>query len=232
MHPTMERLYEAARTSSPPVTGQSAVARALGETPQVVKNWESRGVSKRGLVKAQSVFDVDATWLERGNGTVRKLAAVTDSGADYHHETDDADAMLIPLLANGASMGPGNDELDGDVFIGALTVSERWVTREVRPSSPGALRFIHAYGESMAPTFADGDVLLVDTGARDPATIDGIYVLRAHGRLFVKRVRQRLDGQIEISSDNPTVKTVDVLDGSSQIEAMGRVIWAWNGRKL
>lgn len=177
----------------------------------------------RDLLNIATALDVSPHWLATGEGQMRGT-----SEAVFISES----ATRIPLLANAASMGRGSDELEGDVFLGALTVSTRWLTREVRPSSPAALRFIHAYGESMAPTFADGDVLLVDTGVRDPASIDGIYVLRANGRLFVKRVRQRLDGQMEISSDNPTVKTVDVLDGSSQIEAVGRVIWAWNGKKL
>lgn len=217
---TLRQRLKAARDEAG-LTQPELAARA-GVAQSTIGNIEA-GTRKRPreLLSIAAALGVNPEWLETGDGPMK-------SGVDIVAPA----SVRIPLLANGASMGPGSDELDGDVFIGALTVSERWVTREVRPSSPGALRFIHAYGESMAPTFADGDVLLVDTGARDPATIDGIYVLRAHGRLFVKRVRQRLDGQMEISSDNPTVKTVDVLNGNSPVEAMGRVIWAWNGRKL
>ena len=50
--------------------------------------------------------------------------------------------------------------------------------------------------------------------------------------MYVKRVRQRLDGTIEISSDNSTVKTVDVLNGGNAIDVLGRVVWCLNGRKL
>jgi phage repressor protein C with HTH and peptisase S24 domain len=74
-------------------------------------------------------------------------------------------------------------------------------------------------------------VLLVDTDMCD-VKIDGIYVLKAHDRLFIKRVRQRLDGSYEISSDNPTHRTVDTLNGDHQVEVKGRVVWCWNGRKL
>ena len=48
----------------------------------------------------------------------------------------------------------------------------------------------------------------------------------------VKRVRQRLDGSVEISSDNANVKTVDVLNGGSAVDVLGRVVWCWSGRKL
>ena len=84
----------------------------------------------------------------------------------------------------------------------------------------------------MSPTYEDGDILLVDTGARDARSIDGVYVLEANQRIYIKRVRQRIDGQVEISSDNPTVKTVDVLNGEHNVTVLGRVVWAWNGRKL
>lgn len=48
----------------------------------------------------------------------------------------------------------------------------------------------------MSPTLNSGDIVLVDTGIA-AIDIDGVYVLEAHGRLFIKRVRQRLDGSYE-----------------------------------
>lgn len=139
--------------------------------------------------------------------------------------------LSIPLLANSGSMGPGNDQLHDEVVIGRLTVSPEWVQRAVKPTKMENLRFIHGYGDSMEPTFTDGDVLLVDLGHRDPK-IDGVYVLEANDRIYIKRVRQRMDGVFEISSDNPTVKTIDLLDGRATVMVHGRVVWVWNGKKL
>jgi len=62
MHPSMVKLYDAAKNSRG-VVGQSAVARALVESPQTVKNWEQRGISKGGAVKAQAVFGCNANEL-------------------------------------------------------------------------------------------------------------------------------------------------------------------------
>lgn len=140
--------------------------------------------------------------------------------------------LSVPLLSAAASMGSGIDQHD-DVVVGRLTLSPQWVTKTLRPlTKPENLRFIHGYGDSMEPTFNDGDVLLVDAGVPD-VKVDGIYVLEANERLYIKRVRQRIDGSYEISSDNPNVKTVDVLtSGSTTVNVKGRVIWAWNGRKL
>jgi phage repressor protein C with HTH and peptisase S24 domain len=57
-------------------------------------------------------------------------------------------------------------------------------------------------------------------------------VLEANQRLFIKRVTERFDGVHEITSDNPSVKTVQALDGSQQVDILGRVIWTWNGKKI
>lgn len=140
--------------------------------------------------------------------------------------------LLVPRLEASASMGPGADLPEHDAVIDHMRLSEAWV-RTCLPamSSPRALRVLSAYGDSMSPTFNDGDLLIVDGGIRD-VKIDGVYVLRAHERLYVKRVRQRLSGTFEVSSDNPTAGTPDALDGSHQVEVLGRVLGAWNWRRM
>ena len=54
METSAQRLYEAARVLRD-VVGQTNVARLLNESPQTVKNWESRGVSDAGAIKAEGV---------------------------------------------------------------------------------------------------------------------------------------------------------------------------------
>lgn len=142
------------------------------------------------------------------------------------------DAHSVPLINAYGSMGQGNEQPDHEVVIDSLRVSKHWVdTHLTQISSIHNLAFIHAIGDSMSPTFNDGDILLVDTGTKT-VNADKIYVLSAHGRLFIKRVRQRIDGAFEISSDNPTVKTTDILNGDHQVEVKGRVVWVWNGKRI
>lgn len=142
------------------------------------------------------------------------------------------DLIRIPLLANCGSMGPGNEVLDADYVVGDLALSAHWINQHIRPGNLRELKFIHAHGESMAPSFSDGDVLLVDVGSRDPSSLEGVYVLEANEKIFIKRVRMRMDGALEVSSDNINIKTVDVLNGDHQLRVLGRVVWAWNGKKL
>ncbi|MCA0214550.1 MAG: hypothetical protein LCH79_15400 [Proteobacteria bacterium] len=76
MHPSAERLYQVAAQQKPPIVGQSAVAKWLNESPQVVKNWESRGVSQRGALKLAQVSDVVAGWVLTGEGAAPSLKPV------------------------------------------------------------------------------------------------------------------------------------------------------------
>lgn len=67
----MKRLYDAARQLKK-VEGQSAVARLLHESPQTLKNWEQRGISASGLLKAQQNIGCDAIWVRDGVGDMVK----------------------------------------------------------------------------------------------------------------------------------------------------------------
>lgn len=144
----------------------------------------------------------------------------------------DVETLRVQLLENAGDMGDGQHILHDDVIAGEISLDLSWVGRRISPSHYERLRFIHAYGDSMSPTFEDGDILLVDTGRIDPSGADGVYVLATDRRVFIKRVTERLNGGHEVTSDNQKVKTVDVLDGKNQIRVLGKVVWCWNGKKL
>lgn len=65
MHPSMRRLYEAAKQ----LTGaqsQSDLARLLNTTSQRINNWETRGLSEKGAIEAEAAFGVSPLWLLEG----------------------------------------------------------------------------------------------------------------------------------------------------------------------
>ncbi len=67
MNKQMERLYEAAKKLKG-IAGQSKLAMALNASPQTVKNWESRGISKQGMLEAQRAIGCSALWIDTGEG--------------------------------------------------------------------------------------------------------------------------------------------------------------------
>lgn len=85
----------------------------------------------------------------------------------------------------------------------------------------------------MAPTFSDGDLLLIDRGVSE-IRLDAVYVLALNNELYIKRVQRRItDGAVIIKSDNPLYDPVVVENGERQnLEVLGRVVWAWNGKRL
>lgn len=67
MHPTMRRLYEAARERG--ITTQAGLAAKLNTSSQRVKNWEGRGISQQGANEAQAMLGVSSTWILDGCGS-------------------------------------------------------------------------------------------------------------------------------------------------------------------
>ena len=67
MHPSAERLFSAVLRLRQ-AQGVAAIAREVQQSPQVVKNWESRGVSAEGALLVQELLGVSAVWVLNGRG--------------------------------------------------------------------------------------------------------------------------------------------------------------------
>lgn len=139
----------------------------------------------------------------------------------------EADVVLVPKLAVGASAGPG--ALAGDERPHArIGFDAEWLRR--LSASPSALSIIQVDGDSMAPTLGDGDDILVDRGDRADRLRDGIYVLRIEDALIVKRIAVNpASRRFTIKSDNVAYPDWPDCDPAS-VDVIGRVVWA--GRKV
>lgn len=144
MHKQMERLYEAARTIKK-ITGQSGLARALNASPQTVKNWESRGISKQGILMAQQVIGCSAVWVETGKGGMQSGSGNTSQAL--------IGTRQIPLL-NYVQAGVWTEISNTNVDNTA------WLLTDLDLS---ALAFaLEIKGESMTPDFKEGDRVIID----------------------------------------------------------------------
>jgi len=205
---------------------KTEIWKPCGLSSGIYSQWLN-GMELKGenLIKVSKILNVNPQWLLNGKGD-KYLFKSSENIINL------SNSVLLPLLNAYGSMGNGNEVQEHEVVIDVLRVSKSWVEKTLNPiSNIKNLAFIHAIGDSMHPTFNDGDILLVDSGISN-VTTDSIYVLEAHERLFIKRVRRRIDGSFEISSDNLSVKTVDTLNGDHQVTIKGRVVWVWNGRRI
>ena len=199
----------------------------LGEwSARTVSNWEAgRTTPTADFFADVEVLGLDVNYIITGR---RAAAPLTGPAAA---PVGDSDTIRIPLFSATGSMGKGNDLITEDVLMGDIPVSRHWLALNVPRSRPEALQIVHAYGDSMLGTLNSGDFAIVDTDCQ-VADIDGVYVLQANGQLFIKRVTRRMDGAHVITSDNPSVRTVDVLDGTQPVRICGRVVYGWNGRRF
>ena len=199
----------------------------LGEwSARTVSNWEAgRTTPTADFFADVEVLGLDVNYIITGR---RAAAPLTGPAAA---PVGDSDTIRIPLFSATGSMGKGNDLITEDVLMGEIPVSRHWLALNVPRSRPEALQLVHAYGDSMLGTLNSGDFAIVDTDCK-VADVDGVYVLQANGQLFIKRVTRRMDGAYVITSDNPSVRTVDVLDGSQPVRICGRVVYGWNGRRF
>jgi phage repressor protein C with HTH and peptisase S24 domain len=213
------------------------LARACGIKPASVSGWTSgdtKTMEAGNALRVSEYLQINLPWLLL-NHPPSGLESDDQKGAFLAEQNIagySSKSIDVPLMNAKASMGNGNTAPDEEVVIDVLRLSKSWMHNNLPTiTSITNIAFIHAIGDSMTPTFNDGDILLVDVGIKEVKS-DAIYVLEALDRLFIKRVRQRLDGQYEISSDNPNVKTVDILNGDNQVSIRGRVVWLWNGKRL
>lgn len=143
------------------------------------------------------------------------------------------ESTYIPIFNSTASMGSGRDLPEIEYQIGAMQLSNDWLRQHLSISNPSNLAVISADGDSMAPTFSSGDLLLIDRMV-DRIKTDAVYALAIEDQLYVKRLRRNIDdGSVDIISDNPSYGTQRITrDRAEQLRVAGRVVFAWRGAKL
>lgn len=132
----------------------------------------------------------------------------------------------IPKLDVLASAGSGQIS-NGEQLAGRVDFDEGWLRK--MGADPAYVSLIRVKGDSMEPTLADGDDIMVDERAAARPIRPGIHVIRKDEQIFVKRLKPGKSGHISVHSDNaahPAWSDSDAMD----ITVIGRVIWV--GREL
>lgn len=142
----------------------------------------------------------------------------------------DLDSQPIPQLDVSASMGDGAFPVDHVETVRNISVSVSELRKQCTFSSPGNLAFITGYGDSMEPTYRDGDLLLVDRGV-SAHKIDGVHVLILNQVLYIKTLQRTPDGNVWMISDNKKYQPY-LITAKDEVQIQGRVVLAWNARRL
>ncbi len=98
---------------------------------------------------------------------------------------------------------------------------DKTIIHNIIPRGSKELEAIYVDGESMEPTLQDGSIVFVDRSQTD-INRNGIYIAQTTAGLFIKRIRQRADGMIELISDNQAYSPESI--SPDEIEIVGRVV--------
>jgi hypothetical protein len=194
----------------------AGLSRLLGRNPAYIQQFIKRGVPRRlaedDRRKLARYFDIDEALL----------------GGPARQPEPAKGLIAIPRFGIRASAGPGAFT-DGEVPVAHLGFDEPFL-KQLCSARPADLSIIRVRGDSMFPTLADGDDIMVDRSVQGTKVQDGIYVLRQGDTLSVKRVAVHPGSStLTISSDNnayPVWRDCDV----ASVDIIGRVVWA--GRKI
>lgn len=133
------------------------------------------------------------------------------------------DCIEIEHIHINPSCGKGTvvleDAIATPVKIGREIIKDLWHVQ-----NPNVLKLFKASGDSMADTIEDGNILLVDTSRTDYQN-GGIYLLTINNDWFIKRLRKRLTGELDVISDNSKYP-IETFKPNDDIEVVvkGRVI--------
>ncbi|NWA25486.1 LexA family transcriptional regulator [Pseudomonas gingeri] len=183
---------------------------------------------KVGL-KAGTLISPSSTEPDSDLGTESNVIAI-----DSHRKAKDASFIKIPHFDVAGSMGDGRFPPDHHVeVIRDMTVHLDWLrTQGLTYSKLENLAIVTGDGDSMAPTFSDGDSLLVDRGITE-IRADAIYFFTLDGQMFIKRLQRIAGGSLRMISDNSAYPP-QMIGGADleKVHIQARVLLAWNTRKL
>ncbi len=147
-----------------------------------------------------------------------------DSKAVTEGRSERSEATMIAVYDIQASAGDGTFALSEDQAESLAFPKGylQWLTR----ANPRDLAIIGVKGDSMLPTLADDDIVMLDTSKRD-LSYDGLFVIRDNGdALLVKRVgRASKKDHVTIISDNRALYD-PVEKPLGDIQVIGKVIWS------
>lgn len=202
----LERLLQAKNGGN-----QSELARHVGVSPQAVQKWVAGGSEPRGqnLDKAAEFLGVTPAFLKFGDQdggqteqapsdplrSLRPGSYMRVEGV----EQDDPRLTIIPKVRLRLTAGLSGFEVEPEPYDGSsTTVPTDWIERN--GYSRDKLIAITVRGESMEPTFYEGDLVVINTADTQPAA-GGVYAVNYEGEPAIKRLA-RDAGRWWLVSDN------------------------------
>ena len=175
-----------------------------------------RGVSRPSMAYLESLYDnfkVDLNWL---------LTGEQNDSSQVAGEAPGKEIVYAPMFDVQASAGVGAS-VGAEDISDYFALDKGFLSRQLGVSGEN-LAFVTISGDSMQPTFQDGDQVLVDMSARE-ANSEAAYLLKTDDGLMAKRLK-RNHHELRVTSDNPAYPSWTInLAELEENPVLGRIVW-------
>ena len=141
-------------------------------------------------------------------------------GQDPSSLIDSTDKYWIKYYPN-INLSAGGGAEDAEDNFEKLDMPDFFVNIVGGTENLKNIEAINVTGDSMEPTLNNGNIIFIDKTKNDAAK-DGIYAFVNENGLFVKRIQKRVDGALDVISDNKEYPIQVVNKG--EITVLGKVV--------
>lgn len=179
------------------------IAQALGVSRQYANQIKEKELTLEQLKQLEEYFDIKF---------------------NIPDEVEEADFTIVEHINISPSCGHGTSVYH-DVEVTPVKLGNDLIKNIFKISTPKSLKTFQASGDSMSPSIEDGDILLVDTDRKDFHN-GGIFLITINEDWFIKRLRQKINGDLEIISDNKEKYPTETIRQSDEVtlDIKGRII--------
>ena len=235
---------------------ESALAKELGMKQSAFSNRKKTGsIPFENVIRLAIARDLDLRWLFQ-DVDQETFHEVTEAG---HAIAEDLErySLAEPGGRTAAFRTRRRDGSEGPDFSDFELVQRRGIVgsagggaENIVTANEGAIAFRRDYlrrrgvranqliaadvsGDSMEPTLYHCDLVVFDSQFIEITTED-IYLFDLEGRLFIKRLRYKLGGVVEIISDNrekyPPMELTEEQADAYNFDVRGRFFWRGGDR--
>lgn len=189
------------------------VADALGINHLTFATMKNRGkIPYEEILNFCAKRKISINWLFYDQAT-RSLEEETEKYANVRYFGD------IYASAGGGAFN--YEEASDTIALDPHMVERLGGEREIKN-----IDSINVLGDSMEPTFKDGDIIFINRTLTDIRK-GGVFVVSTPAGLFVKRLYLKGSGTLDLISDNQTyaIESIPV----EQVEVIGKVVGSMSG---